>query len=65
VTPLVVLAIASMLALQNLPGSPGVRLEVAFSRLRPIAQGVTAALALFAITSLGPSGVAPFIYFQF
>ena len=65
VSPLVVLAIASMLALQNLPRSPSLRIQIAYSRLRPLAQGIAAALVLFAITSLAPGGVAPFIYFQF
>jgi hypothetical protein len=27
--------------------------------------GLVAAFALFAITTMGPRGVAPFIYFQF
>ena len=36
-----------------------------FSQLRPAAQGVALAATLFAITSLGPQGVAPFIYFRF
>jgi D-alanyl-lipoteichoic acid acyltransferase DltB (MBOAT superfamily) len=65
VTPLVVLAIAGMLLLQNLPRTPAADLQIAFSRLRPVLQGSAAAIVLFAITSLGPQGVAPFIYFRF
>jgi len=33
--------------------------------LRPIAMGAIFGVALFLIVSLGPQGVAPFIYFQF
>jgi hypothetical protein len=65
VTPLVVLAIAGMLLLQNLPRSPAPALQRAFSRLGPVLQGTALALVLFAITTLGPKGVAPFIYFRF
>jgi alginate O-acetyltransferase complex protein AlgI len=65
VTPLVVLAIAGMLLLQNLPRSPAPMVQRAFSRLGPVLQGAALALVLFAITTLGPKGVAPFIYFRF
>jgi D-alanyl-lipoteichoic acid acyltransferase DltB (MBOAT superfamily) len=65
VTPAVVLAIAAMLALQNVPGTWAPRLEVGFSRLAPAIQGVALAAVLFTITALGPQGVAPFIYFRF
>lgn len=37
----------------------------AFDRLHPAAQGVLAAAILTFILALGPTGVAPFIYFQF
>ena len=40
-------------------------MRVALSRMGPIAQGTALGLTLFAITTLGPQGVAPFIYFQF
>jgi hypothetical protein len=33
--------------------------------LRPAVLGVVFAVVLFTITTLGPRGVAPFIYFQF
>jgi D-alanyl-lipoteichoic acid acyltransferase DltB (MBOAT superfamily) len=65
VTPAVVAAIAGMLALQNLPRSPAEVLQRSFSRVGPVLQGAALALVLFAITSLGPQGVTPFIYFQF
>jgi alginate O-acetyltransferase complex protein AlgI len=38
---------------------------MAFSRAAPIAQGVVLGVMLFVITTLGPQGVAPFIYFRF
>ena len=65
VTPLVLLAIVGMLALQYAPPRPAVRLRVTLSRIGPVAQGAAAALALFLITTLGPQGVTPFIYFRF
>ena len=37
----------------------------AFSVVHPLLQGVVAALVFVLILGLGPSGVAPFIYFQF
>ena len=36
-----------------------------FSRLAPVMQGAALAVVMFAITTLGPNGVAPFIYFRF
>jgi ABC-type Na+ efflux pump permease subunit len=65
VTPVVVLVIFGVLALQQIPGRPSVRFQYVFSRLTPALQGVLLAGALFVITTLGPQGVAPFIYFQF
>jgi alginate O-acetyltransferase complex protein AlgI len=65
VTPLLVAVLAASLAAQHLPSRPAERIQVAFSRLRPGFQGVAVATALAAITTLGPQGVAPFIYFQF
>ena len=44
-------------------GASGSRLGV--SQLHPVPMGIAAAVVLFAITTLGPRGVAPFIYFQF
>jgi hypothetical protein len=51
--------------MQFIPHAPADRIKAAVSRLQPIPMGVAAALILFAITTLGPRGVAPFIYFQF
>jgi D-alanyl-lipoteichoic acid acyltransferase DltB (MBOAT superfamily) len=65
VTPAVLLAIAGMLLVQYLPRRPSQQLRDAFSRLQPVAQGAALALGLFAVTTLGPQGVTPFIYFRF
>jgi D-alanyl-lipoteichoic acid acyltransferase DltB (MBOAT superfamily) len=65
VTPLVLLAIAGSIGAQYLPREPAARVRDAFSRLGPVVQGATLAAVLFLITTLGPSGVGPFIYFRF
>jgi D-alanyl-lipoteichoic acid acyltransferase DltB (MBOAT superfamily) len=65
VTPAVVVTIAAMLLLQNLPRTPADAVQRSFSRLVPVLQGAALALVLFSITSLGPQGVSPFIYFRF
>jgi len=65
VSPLVIVAIAGMLGAQYLPADPAERLRRGFSRLGPVLQGAALAAVLFTITTLGTSGVTPFIYFQF
>ncbi len=61
----VVLAIFGALALQYLPGRLAGELQGGFARLGTVAKGVALAGALLIITSLGPPGVAPFIYYRF
>jgi D-alanyl-lipoteichoic acid acyltransferase DltB (MBOAT superfamily) len=65
VTPTVLLVIALMLALQFAPHRTAELLQDRISALRPWVMGVGFAAALFVIATLGPQGVAPFIYFQF
>jgi D-alanyl-lipoteichoic acid acyltransferase DltB (MBOAT superfamily) len=65
ITVPVLIAITVGLATQFMPHAPADRLKVALSHLRPVPLGVAGALTLFTITTLGPRGVAPFIYFQF
>jgi alginate O-acetyltransferase complex protein AlgI len=65
VTGRVLLAIGIGLGTQFVPRLPALRLQSAIARLQPVPMGIAAAFALFAITTLGPRGVAPFIYFQF
>jgi hypothetical protein len=36
-----------------------------FSDLRPVVMGIVLGVTLLLIASLGPQGVAPFIYFRF
>ena len=64
-TPLVVLTIAGMLSLQFLPRGMGLWLQSGLSRLKPVPLGIVLAVTLLVIVILGPTGVAPFIYFQF
>jgi D-alanyl-lipoteichoic acid acyltransferase DltB (MBOAT superfamily) len=65
VTPLVIGAIALMLALQYAPHAPADRIMERVATLQPVAMGAVFAVTLFFIATLGPQGVAPFIYFQF
>ena len=41
------------------------QLQAAFSRQRPAVQVGIVGVALLAITTYGPVGVAPFIYYRF
>jgi alginate O-acetyltransferase complex protein AlgI len=64
-TPLVVTTVLGMLGLQYWPRGMGLWLQAGLSRLKPIPLGLVLSLAMLVIVILGPSGVAPFIYFQF
>ena len=50
---------------QYVPKGLPLRAQEVFSRLSVFAQGAVLAGALLVITTLGPPGVAPFIYFRF
>jgi alginate O-acetyltransferase complex protein AlgI len=65
VTPIVVFVTVGMLALQFIPREPGVVLQNRISAMRPVLMGVVFGFVLLLIASLGPQGVAPFIYFRF
>jgi len=65
VTPLLVLVVAGTLASQFVPEISVSRLQAAFSRQRTVVQVGLLGLALTAITTFGPVGVAPFIYYRF
>ncbi len=65
VTPMVVFTIVGMLALQFVPSNLAELLQNRISRLRPVVMGIAFGLTLLLIASLGPQGVAPFIYFRF
>jgi alginate O-acetyltransferase complex protein AlgI len=61
----VVVAILVGIGTQYLPARVPLTLMARFSHLPPVAQGALVGVALMLISTLGPAGVAPFIYFQF
>jgi D-alanyl-lipoteichoic acid acyltransferase DltB (MBOAT superfamily) len=61
----VLLAVFVGIAGQYVPRAFTGRLMAWFSRLSPVAMGVILGIALMFINTLGPRGVAPFIYFKF
>jgi hypothetical protein len=65
ITPLLVITIAGTLASQFVPPFRVDRLQAAFSRQRTAVQVGLLGLALLGITTFGPVGVAPFIYYRF
>ena len=65
VTPLIVVVIVGMVAAHFIPDDAIDRFVVRISLFNPLAQAVGFAGGLVLIDALGPSGVAPFIYFQF
>jgi D-alanyl-lipoteichoic acid acyltransferase DltB (MBOAT superfamily) len=65
VTGGVLLAIAAGLIEQYIPRDVLGRTMRAFSRLTPVTQGVVLGFVLLITNTMGPRGVAPFIYFRF
>jgi hypothetical protein len=65
VTGSVLLAIAVGIGSQYIPRDVTGRVMAAFSRLSPVGAGVVLGLSLVVINTMGPRGVAPFIYFNF
>ena len=65
VTVPVLAAIAFGIGAQYIPRHVNAAAMAVFSRLPVPAQGAAVGVALTLIVTLGPSGVAPFIYFQF
>ena len=61
----VLLAIAVGLLEQYIPKDAMGRAMARFSRLAPVAQGAVLGVALLVTNTMGPAGVAPFIYFRF
>jgi hypothetical protein len=61
----VLLAIAAGLVEQYIPRDAMARAMAAFSRLTPVAQGIALGFVLLITNTMGPRGVAPFIYFRF
>jgi D-alanyl-lipoteichoic acid acyltransferase DltB (MBOAT superfamily) len=65
VTVPVVVLVAVGIGIQYVPRRTLEGLEAGFSRVGWLGQGLTLALALFLIDTLGPAGPAEFLYFKF
>jgi D-alanyl-lipoteichoic acid acyltransferase DltB (MBOAT superfamily) len=65
ITVPVVLAIVVGIGMQYVPKDWPIRIQETFGRLGVLVQGTVLAGILLFITTLGPTGVAPFIYFRF
>ena len=65
VTPLLVVTVLGTIAAQYVPTLSVSRLQAVFSRQRAAVQVGLLGLALLGITTFGPVGVAPFIYYRF
>ncbi len=65
ITPLLVVTIVGTLASQFVPPLRVDRLQAAFSRQKVAVQVGLLGFALLGITTFGPVGVAPFIYYRF
>ncbi len=65
VTPLVVITVVGAVALQYLPPALGGRAQRELARQPWVVQGAILGVVLLVITTLGPQGVAPFIYYKF
>lgn len=65
VNPVVVLVVALMLAAQHVPAATVGRARAVVAAWPVVAQGAALAFVLLVVDALGPTGVAPFIYFQF
>jgi alginate O-acetyltransferase complex protein AlgI len=64
-TPFVALLIALSVAAQFLPGDLLTRLAHRLQGIGPIVLGLLLGGGILAIETIGPGGIAPFIYFQF
>jgi alginate O-acetyltransferase complex protein AlgI len=65
VNPLLALIIVGTVVSQLVPGARVEQLQALFSRQRSVVQVGVLAVALLGITTFGPVGVAPFIYYRF
>jgi len=65
VTPLVVITVVGAVALQYLPRAFGGLVQREFAGQPWVVQGAILGVVLLVITTLGPQGVAPFIYYKF
>ncbi|MGH8986226.1 MAG: MBOAT family O-acyltransferase [Acidimicrobiia bacterium] len=65
VTMSVLVAVAFGIGAQYIPQGAMSRAMAVFSHLSPVTQGLALGFTLLVTNTLGPRGVAPFIYFQF
>jgi alginate O-acetyltransferase complex protein AlgI len=65
VQPMVIFVIVGMLAMQFVPATLVDRAQEQFSRVGLAWQALALGVGLLIVDSLGPEGVAPFIYFAF
>jgi D-alanyl-lipoteichoic acid acyltransferase DltB (MBOAT superfamily) len=65
VSPVLVVTIALSLGMQFTPPEVGSRIRERVATLQPVPMGLLFSAVLFFITTLGPQGVDPFIYFRF
>ena len=65
VTPAVLLLLLIGIGAQYVPRSLGPRLERLSAAANPVMVGVVGGIGLLVVDTLGPQGIAPFIYFQF
>jgi hypothetical protein len=65
VTPLLVVVVLGTVAAQFFPPISVSRLQAGFSRQRTAIQVGILGVALLGVTTFGPVGVAPFIYYRF
>ena len=64
VTGSVLLAIAVGIGAQYIPHDVTGRVMAALSRMSPVATGALLGVSLLVINTMGPRGVAPFLYFK-
>ncbi|HEV3213674.1 MAG TPA: hypothetical protein VGZ03_09795, partial [Acidimicrobiales bacterium] len=65
VTPLLVVTIVAVIAAQYVPSHVVDRGVARFGRASAPIQAIALGLALLVTTTLGPTGVQPFIYYRF
>jgi D-alanyl-lipoteichoic acid acyltransferase DltB (MBOAT superfamily) len=65
ITPLLVITVGLILAAQYVPRGFMERMQALFSEQIAVVQACVLAGALLTVTTLGPAGVAPFIYYRF
>jgi D-alanyl-lipoteichoic acid acyltransferase DltB (MBOAT superfamily) len=64
-SPLALFLIGGSVAVQFMPGDLPERIARNSQKLGPVSVGAALGFGLLAIEMLGPTGIAPFIYFQF